>query len=402
MFQPDPGRRPAGRPPAATQAAVLGLVVLLAAPVHGAEFERSFVFEGRDLLLVDLIGEVTVEGHSGKDTRVTVAVRGAGAREDLLEFDERRGEKSELRIKFPTKEHRRYVYPRLGSRSRTTIHFGQDRKSRHGERGHGWLDELLGMASGDRIEVRGRDFGGAIELWTEVRVQVPQDGSIRVQLGAGSIEAAAVRGDVELVTRAGPVSARDVHGRLLVDTGSGSVDVAGIRGPVEIDTGSGSVDLVDASGGDAVLVDTGSGSVRVEKVEAKSLQVDTGSGRVTVHGIAVQDLSIDTGSGGVDAQDVGADEVLIDTGSGSVQLDLTRMGDGRFDIDTGSGSITVSMPRDVSAEFDVQTGSGRIVADLDGVELGRRDRREARFTVGDGASRVTLSTGSGSIRMSQR
>lgn len=399
MFQHDSA--PRGTRERFTAAAVLALLCGLATSVRADTFERSFVFDGRDLVVASLVGEVRVEGYGGKEFRVTVQVRGEDAKPDLLKFDERKGEQDQLRIQFPTREHRRYVFPPLGSGSRTSFAFDRD-QNRHRDRSHGWLDELLGLASGDRIEVRGRPFGGAIEMWTEISVQVPQDRAITIQLGAGSIDAKDVRGDVDLVTRSGPVSATGIQGQLLVDTGSGSVDVSGVRGSAEIDTGSGGVDLMDVSGADGVKVDTGSGSVRVEKIEAQTLNVDTGSGGVTLEGITVRDLSVDTGSGRVNAQGVSADDVLIDTGSGSVDLSLTRMGKGRFGIETGSGSITVTMPREISAEFDVQTGSGRIVADLEGVSLGKRSRREASFTVGDGASRVTLSTGSGSIRMSQR
>jgi DUF4097 and DUF4098 domain-containing protein YvlB len=77
------------------------------------------------------------------------------------------------------------------------------------------------------------------------------------------------------------------------------------------------------------------------------------------------------------------------------------MGQGRYVIDTGSGGIRLRLPPEVSAAFQADTGSGSISVDLDGVELGRKQRREARFTVGDGDSRVRLSTGSGSIRISQ-
>jgi len=373
------------------RAAVVGCA-LLGGAVQAEDFERSFDFKGGRLEVASLIGAFTVEASDGDAFRVVVQVRGSDATPERIRFD---AGSNRLLVKFPVDEHRKYVYPPLGSRSRTMFSVEK------GRRGSDWLDRLLEVATGDRIEVRGRDFGGAVEMWADVRIQVPRDAELLAHVGAGSMTARGVRGDLSLTVRSGEVRAEDVQGSLLADTGSGDVEIARVRGELSVDTGSGDVRVEDVADAEEVLVDTGSGSVVVSAVKAGSMKADTGSGQVDLAGVDVRMLHVDTGSGSVDARAIGADAVTIDTGSGSVDLDLDRMGRGRFKIETGSGGIRMDLPEHASADFDVDTGSGGVIADLEGVDLGRRDRNHARFTVGGGDAAVRLSTGSGSVRVTQ-
>jgi DUF4097 and DUF4098 domain-containing protein YvlB len=99
---------------------------------------------------------------------------------------------------------------------------------------------------------------------------------------------------------------------------------------------------------------------------------------------------------------VSADDLTIDTGSGSVTLQLDRMGSGSFEIDTGSGGIDLHLPPDASADVSADTGGGRIWLDLTGdYRMRHEEDDEAEFTIGAGDAKLTLDTGSGSIRISQ-
>jgi len=60
----------------------------------------------------------------------------------------------------------------------------------------------------------------------------------------------------------------------------------------------------------------------------------------------------------------------------------------------------LKLPPEASAEVRAETGSGGIDLGLDSpVELKYKDRNEIAFTVGSGAARVVLDTGSGGIRI---
>lgn len=363
-----------------------------ATQAFGQEFERQFSFDASELRIANLIGEVSVRGHSGNQFQVTVRVRGEDASTDNVRFEESSGREAELSVRFPTDDHRRYVYPEMGRNSRTRF--------RPQRRNGSWLGRMLDLGSRE-IEVRGRAFRDAIEVWADVEVLVPEGKPTAIYLGVGAMRASEVDANLELDTHAGAVEVDRLQGDLLVDTGSGSVFVQRVTGNVDVDTGSGGVEVSDVDGAETVRVDTGSGSVTAMGIQARDLNVDTGSGSVDLDEIRVTELAVDTGSGGVDAMRVETDAAVIDTGSGGVRLELNRMGTGRYEVDTGSGGIRLTLPREISAEFDVDSGSGGITVDIDGVQLPRKPRGEARFTVGGGDSRVRLSTGSGSVRIKQ-
>ncbi len=350
----------------------LGLFVALGAGVASAgEFERSFTFDSEELLVASLIGEIQVEQSNADVFDIEVRVRGEDADESLLDFETHEGRSAELLIRFPIDEERQYVYPRMGRRGSASF-------SPPGARGDDGLGGLWGMLSGKHRSIKVRGRGQGLELWADVTVRVPRGKSLVVVNGAGDLVAEDLEASLVLDVSTGQVSARRIAGDLVADTGSGSVIAEEVTGELTVDTGSGSVAVAGCQGS-SVSVDTGSGSVYVDRVDCRR-------------------LTVDTGSGGVEARDIGADHVTIDTGSGSVELELTRMGSGRFKVDTGSGSIDLRVPPDASARVSADTSSGTITTDLEGRRV-RRSRDEVRLTLGDGDADVTLDTGSGSIRI---
>jgi hypothetical protein len=339
------------------------LVVFSALPAQ-AEYEESFEFSGRSLSVANLIGEVTVEGHSGRSFEVTAHVRGSDAREGVIEFSTRNDARGELILTFPNES--RFVYPSF--RGDTTI------KKRYLGRESG-LREVIANITSSSIKISGR--GSGTELWVDLLVKVPAGSKFEMRHGVGDIRATKVDGDLLLDSRSGSVEVSDVDGDVEVDTGSGHVLAAKIRGEVSIDTGSGKVEISD--------------------IDGREVEVDTGSGSVIATGIRTEALNIDTGSGRVVAENVQAESALIDTGSGSVRLELAEMGNGDFEIDTGSGSITLSIPDRASASVIADTGSGGIDIDVPAAGRIKTERDRAEFKIGSGAARVRLDTGSGSI-----
>ncbi len=333
---------------------------------------QHFTANGDELLLVNLIGEIRIRPGDGPAFELEVTRDGHDA--DRIEVVVNDGSQARVLIRFPVKEERRYVYPRMGFGSSSTF-------SLEGLTGkkESWL-ELLGWTGTDQIKVSGRGHG--LEAWADVTVRVPAGKRVEVRHGIGSIAAEGTAGDLALDICSGSISVSHLHGSLLADTGSGSVQLSDVTGAVKVDTGSGSVDLSDCSG-PQIDVDTGSGSVDAARIECEELVIDTGSG--TVHALGI-----------------GADTARIDTGSGSVDLKLTRIGSGRFLVDTGSGSIDLYLPPDASAVVNAETGAGSVDADVDAAHILASDEGSLSLRIGDGAAaRVDLDTGSGSIHISQ-
>lgn len=353
-------------------AAVLA-TVLLCAPAAFADFDQHVSLQGGSLLVANLAGTITVKGHAGSSFEVDVAVRGKDGTRETVQIESTEGAQAKLIVRFPSDRGERFVYPPMGHNS--NVRMGFDR----GDDEHApWLREVFGGDRPRRLRVSGD--GSGVEAWADVTLLVPRGAQVTAGLVVGTITAATVEGDLELITMSGEIFAQDVVGGLLADTGSGDVEVARVKGDVKIDTGSGDVEVSTVTGG---------------------LEVDTGSGEVNLTDVDAPRLRIDTGSGDVDARGVQTDGARIDTGSGDVAVQLLRMGKGRYDIDTGSGAITLRLPQDASALVEAATGSGGIRVDLEGAKLHRLDEDQAEIEIGSGDARVMLDTGSGRIRISR-
>jgi len=85
------------------------------------------------------------------------------------------------------------------------------------------------------------------------------------------------------------------------------------------------------------------------------------------------------------------------TGSGGVTLDKVSS-PMSVRVDAGSGGGTLALPKTFGAEVDIETGSGSITTDF-AVRTRTLERRHLRGTIGNGAGRVVVETGSGSVRL---
>jgi DUF4097 and DUF4098 domain-containing protein YvlB len=99
----------------------------------------------------------------------------------------------------------------------------------------------------------------------------------------------------------------------------------------------------------------------------------------------------------VDGSGLATDVVRVDTGSGSVDLAFTRA-PREISVDTGSGSVDLALPAAFTAQVDISTGSGGIDLDFP-VQVSRWERDAVRGTIGNGAGRLTVETGSGGVRI---
>lgn len=354
-------------------AALCGALIAFSPAANAEEFTETVSISGNNLMVLNLIGKVRVEGHSGSDYQVEVRAQGDDVSRETLKIETREGDDAEVVVRFPVEERSKFVYPRMGRNSRTE--FSLDR--RWGD--DGWLHKLLSSLGVRSIRVTGD--GSGLEMWADLIVRVPHGKSLQLELGVGEIEGFGLDGKTALYSNSGPIRVDGAKGDLLVDTGSGHVEVIGVTGDLRIDTGSGHVTGRD--------------------IQGSRVSVDTGSGHVELHGVTCDELSVDTGSGHVEVERASASDVSIDTGSGSVALQLDKMGDGLFVIDTGSGGIELVLPEDASADIEAQTSSGGIRLDVADADIRRRERDEVALRIGSGSAEVRLDTGSGGIRIYQ-
>ena len=127
------------------------------------------------------------------------------------------------------------------------------------------------------------------------------------------------------------------------------------------------------------------------------MKLDTGSGGLSGGSITADELYVDVGSGSIRLGDVKASRVKLDAGSGGIEVSLTSAVKS-LDVDAGSGGVTLTLPASVSAEVDIETGSGGIDTDF-AVQVTRMERHHLRGKIGDGAGRIHIESGSGSVRL---
>lgn len=354
--------------PAALSATVCASLLLVSAALGATE--RRSVSAGR-LVLSNLAGEIRAEKTSGPNFDVEVSILGRDAEASGIRVEVKEGDPAHLIVRFPTDKEDRFVYPAMGKGSRTTI------RQRDGSGdGESLVDWIFSGGKG-KVEIAGS--GKGMQVWADVVVKVPVGAQLEILNGVGEITAAGVAGNLRLDNQSGSVHATDIAGAVIIDTGSGGVSAERVRGNLSVDTGSGSVEI-DRCDADEIVVDTGSGNVKVSAVTCKSLSVDTGSGEVR-------------------ATELAAESASIDTGSGSVELILVRCGAGPYTVDTGSGGIDMKLPADASATIEADTGSGGIRANLPGVKILSKEHDSISATMGDGKASISLSTGSGTIRL---
>ena len=87
----------------------------------------------------------------------------------------------------------------------------------------------------------------------------------------------------------------------------------------------------------------------------------------------------------------------VDTGSGDVDIGLLGALS-LLEVDTGSGSVTARLRGGVNAQIEVDTGSGGIDVDFP-VEVQTMRRNFFRGRAGNGDGRISIDTGSGSVRL---
>ncbi|QJR34550.1 DUF4097 family beta strand repeat-containing protein [Gemmatimonas groenlandica] len=330
-----------------------------------AQTERR-TLSGSQVALYNVAGEVRIVRGDRRDVQFEITMRGRDASRLRIEAGTVRGLPT-LRVIYPDDDvvYRGGPERRWGGSTETRI---RDDGTWGGD---GWRDR-----DGQRVRVK--TSGSGLEAWADIRVLVPDGTALDSYLLVGEMSATDVDADLRLDVASARVAATDTRGTLIIDAGSGGVSLRGTRGR-------------------RVSVDNGSGSVSLDRVSSDECTVDTGSGGVTATELSCKRLSVDVGSGSVRLGSVSANDVSVDAGSGGVSIDMVSS-PSSVSVDAGSGGVTLALPENFGADVDIETGSGSITTDF-AVRTRTLERRHLRGTIGNGAGRVVVETGSGSVRL---
>ena len=160
---------------------------------------------------------------------------------------------------------------------------------------------------------------------------------------------------------------------------------------VKAGTGSGSIELTGMNAAAAIESGNGALSIREHRGIASA---ETANGQIAVVDLT-GNLSAKTGNGKIDA-DCEASRIEVDTRNGAVDVDLSGSAVVDGHISTGNGAVELTLGEDLSARLVCRTGNGRIRLGSE-MKADITSKNRANLTAGDGAGRLEVSTGNGSI-----
>lgn len=186
--------------------------------------------------------------------------------------------------------------------------------------------------------------------------------------------------------------------RVQARTLSGDMEASGISvEELRLSTTSGDMEL-RRTVAERLVLQTASGDMELNGITAENGTIKTGSGDVDGRGMRGKTLTVGTGSGDVELR-ADAENYVARAGSGSISLEVTTRARS-IEAGTGSGDVEVNMRAVEGAEIVVSVGSGDIC--ITGSRETHHGGRSSRYTYGDGACKVRVSTGSGDVEVKCR
>jgi hypothetical protein len=141
-----------------------------------------------------------------------------------------------------------------------------------------------------------------------------------------------------------------------------------------------------------------SGNVTVGGVEG-GVRLSSISGNVRIAEVDGT-LELNSISGGVEvAQSAGYSN--ISSVSGSVNLAVARLGERGIDINSISGRVELHLAGDLNADVSVDSISGSVHSDVPNVTVSKVGSSSFRARVGAGGAPISISSVSGSVRLSR-
>lgn len=229
------------------------------------------------------------------------------------------------------------------------------------------VEDVLVERSGSKVRIKlktPRNHGRGIDA--DLHIRVPRGSSVNAGTVSADIEVSEVLGDQSLHSVSGDISTEFVGADIQAESVSGDVEINGdgAVGDVEASSVSGDVSLLRVSG----------------------------------------DIEVETVTGDLEVEDGSFARADLNTVNGSVDFVGAIDNDGRLFIETVNGSVDVNLTRAASAKIYIETLNGGI-RNCFGPDPVRTSKygpgKELEFVVGNGNSRIDISTVNGGISLCQ-
>jgi DUF4097 and DUF4098 domain-containing protein YvlB len=233
-----------------------------------------------------------------------------------------------------------------------------------------------------RIVVRRRHEGWFGSNWghhglnLHIEVGVPEETSLNVKTGGGSVEASRINREAELDTSGGSIRASELGANLRAHTSGGSITIERIKGNARVDTSGGGI--TGESLGGTLDARTSGGSIDLRQIKG--------------------DLLAHTSGGSIGIEDAGG-RVDADTSGGSVEVRFTHGNSRGGEIESSGGGVRVALDRSANVNLDASTSAGSVVTDLPITVSGTLGKSHVVGTVGSGGALLKVHSSAGSVRI---
>ena len=221
--------------------------------------------------------------------------------------------------------------------------------------------DLSGNGVDARLVGEAKGWFGSVTIipQIQVRVRVPEQYSVKIRTGGGSIEI------------------DELEGSVTAWTSGGSIELDGAHGPVELITSGGSISAEDIEGD--LAAETSGGKIQISEVSGR-VEVRTSGGSIRVH-------------------DVGS-SVRAQTSGGSISVRFSHAPEGK--LKTSGGSIEAEFGEAAHVSLEARTSGGRVEIDEDFALTGEIGPSRVRGQINGGGPDLHLETSGGNIRVRMR
>ncbi len=246
------------------------------------------------------------------------------------------------------------------------------------------------------------------------------EGRLDGESGNGAIKVQDIRGRTGLRTSFGAIECRDVTGpAIALNSGNGAITAAGLRGPVVAETSFGAITCKDSADGDLKLK-SGNGRISIENAffgvcDARSsfgviagsdltgdaVTLNSGNGSVEIDSVRTRTLDLHSSFGSLRATDVTASSISANSGNGGIRIACSPStpADLNATVRSSFGGVEFAAPAGFSGEVSLGTNFGTVRTAMPVTVSGEISRTRIAGRVGDGAGKIHLESGNGSVEL---
>jgi len=300
--------------------------------------------------------------------------------------------------------------------------------------------EIVAQAAGTTLKIRSKEPNVSNNRWIGVSytMTIPRrmnvrcdsrfgaldvshiEGGLDGKSGNGAIKVQDIRGRIDLRTSFGSIECRDVTGSSIdLNSGNGAITATRLHGPTTAETSFGAITFEDFSGGDLKLKSgngrigitnasfgvcdarSSFGAIAAGDLQGDSVTLNSGNGSVEVTGVHTGTLDLSSSFGSLRATEVTASNLSAVSGNGGVRVVCSAAGpaDLKAQVRSSFGGVDFTAPAGFGGEVSLNANFGTVKTALPITVSGEISRNRVAGTIGDGAGKIRLESGNGSVEL---